>query len=111
MTLDELLQNPKALPTAPKVLADLIHSFEDPEVSVAQITRTLSADPVLSAKLLRLANSAYYKVSRSIATVEDAVAAYRSRDKAVAVDRDEADDERRRRVAARLAGTHQEVDA
>ena len=73
MTLDELLHNPKALPTAPKVLADLIHSFEDPDVSVAQITRTLSADPVLSAKLLRLANSAYYKVSRSVATVEDAV--------------------------------------
>lgn len=44
-------------------------------------------------------------------TVADAVAAYRSRDKAVAVDRDEADDERRRRVAARLAGTYQEVEA
>lgn len=73
MTLDELLHNPKALPTAPKVLADLIHSFEDPEVSVSQITRTLSADPVLAAKLLRLANSAYYKVSRSVATVDDAV--------------------------------------
>ena len=73
MTLDELLHNPKALPTAPKVLADLIHSFEDPEVSVSQITRTLSAEPVLAAKLLRLANSAYYKVSRSVATVDDAV--------------------------------------
>lgn len=73
MTLDELLHNPKALPTAPKVLADLIHSFEDPDVSVAHITRTLSADPVLSAKLLRLANSAYYKMSRSVATVDDAV--------------------------------------
>lgn len=73
MTLDELLHNPKALPTAPKVLADLIHSFENPDVSVAQITRTLSADPVLSAKLLRLANSAYYNVSRSVATVDDAV--------------------------------------
>lgn len=73
MTLDELLHNPKALPTAPKVLADLIRSFENPDVTVAQITRTLSADPVLSAKLLRLANSAYYKVSRSVATVDDAV--------------------------------------
>ncbi|MCC6070109.1 HDOD domain-containing protein [Massilia sp. GCM10020059] len=73
MTLDELLHNPKALPTAPKVLADLIHSFEDPDVPVAHITRTLSADPVLSAKLLRLANSAYYKMSRSVATVDDAV--------------------------------------
>lgn len=73
MTLDELLHNPKALPTAPKVLEDLITSFDNPDVSVDQITRTLSADPVLSAKLLRLANSAYYHVSRSIGTVDDAV--------------------------------------
>lgn len=73
MTLDELLHNPKALPTAPKVLAELIHSFDDPHVPAAHIARTLSADPVLSAKLLRLANSAYYNVSRSVATVDDAL--------------------------------------
>lgn len=73
MTLEELLHNPKALPTAPKVLEELINSFENPDVSVKQITRTLSADPVLSAKLLRLANSAYYHVSRTIGTVDDAV--------------------------------------
>lgn len=73
MTLDQLLHNPKALPTAPKVLEDLISSFENPDVPVDQITRTLSADPVLSAKLLRLANSAYYHVPRSIGTVDEAV--------------------------------------
>ena len=73
MTLDELLCNPKALPTAPKVLAELIHSFDDPHVPTAHIARTISADPVLSAKLLRLANSAYYHASRSVATVDDAV--------------------------------------
>lgn len=73
MTLDDLLHNPKALPTAPKVLADLIQSFEDPDVPAATIARSLSADPVLSAKLLRLANSAYYNVSRTVATVDDAI--------------------------------------
>lgn len=73
MTLDELLHNPKALPTAPRVLEELISSFEDHEVEVGRITRILSADPVLSAKLLRLANSAYYHVSRTIGTVDEAV--------------------------------------
>lgn len=73
MTLDELLRNPKALPTAPKVLAELIQSFDDPHVPTAHITTTISADPVLSAKLLRLANSAYYHVSRSVVTIDDAV--------------------------------------
>ena len=73
MTLETLLHNPNALPTAPKVVEELISSFEDAEVSVEEIARKLSLDPVLSAKLLRLANSAYYHVSRRIGNVEDAV--------------------------------------
>ncbi len=73
MTLDELFQNQHSLPSAPKVVEDLIGSFEDPNVSVDDVAKKLANDPVLSAKLLRLANSAYYHVSRSIGTVDDAV--------------------------------------
>lgn len=73
MTLESLLQNPNALPTAPKVVEELISSFENPDVSVEEIALKLSLDPVLAAKLLRLANSAYYHVSRRIGNVEDAV--------------------------------------
>lgn len=73
MSLETLLQTPNALPTAPKVVEELISSFENPDVSVEEIARKLSIDPVLSAKLLRLANSAYYHVSRRIGNVEDAV--------------------------------------
>ncbi|MES2257278.1 MAG: HDOD domain-containing protein [Pseudomonadota bacterium] len=73
MKLDALFQNPTALPTAPKVVEELISSFDKATVSTEEIAKKLSTDPVLSAKLLRLANSAYYHVSRSIGTVEDAV--------------------------------------
>jgi len=73
MTLESLLQNPNALPSAPKVVDELIGSFENPDVAVEEIARKLSLDPVLAAKLLRLANSAYYHVSRRIGNVEDAV--------------------------------------
>jgi HD-like signal output (HDOD) protein len=73
MTLEELLLHPNALPTVPKVVEELIASFEKPDVSLDEVARTLSLDPVLSAKLLRLANSAYYHVSRRIGNVEDAI--------------------------------------
>lgn len=73
MNLDQLLQQPKALPTIPKVVHELIQSFNNEDVAVADIVRSISADAVLSARLLRLANSAYYHVSRTVATVEDAV--------------------------------------
>jgi HD-like signal output (HDOD) protein len=73
MTLEDLFDNPTALPTAPKVVQELIASFDKASVSTEDIAKKVSLDPVLSAKLLRLANSAYYNVSRSIGTVEDAV--------------------------------------
>ncbi|HAT29438.1 MAG TPA: histidine kinase [Janthinobacterium sp.] len=73
MKLEALFQNPHALPTAPKVVEELISSFNNATVSTEEIAKKVSTDPVLSAKLLRLANSAYYHVSRSIGTVEDAV--------------------------------------
>ncbi|MGZ3182968.1 MAG: HDOD domain-containing protein [Telluria sp.] len=73
MRIDDLLQNQHALPSAPKVVEELIGSFEDPDASVDAIARKLAQDPVLSAKLLRLANSAYYHASRKIASVDDAI--------------------------------------
>lgn len=73
MKLEALFLHPTALPAAPKVVEELIRSFDDASVSTREIARKISTDPVLSAKLLRLANSAYYHVSRSMGRVEDAV--------------------------------------
>jgi HD-like signal output (HDOD) protein len=73
MELASLVDQPNKLPTIPKVLQKLIESFNDEDVSVNEIARQLAADPALSAKLLRLANSAYFHVSRTVATVDDAV--------------------------------------
>ncbi len=73
MTLEELLHNPNALPSAPKIVGELISSFDNDDVAVEEIAHKISLDPVLSAKLLRLANSAYYHVSRRIGNVGDAV--------------------------------------
>jgi HD-like signal output (HDOD) protein len=72
-TLESLLDQPSKLPNIPKVTQALLLSFGNEAVSVEEIGRQLSADPALSAKLLRLANSAYFNVSRSIASVDDAL--------------------------------------
>lgn len=73
MNFDALFQQQNALPTIPKVVQEVIDSFNDDNVSIDEIARKLAADQVLSAKLLRLANSSYYHSSRSIGTVDDAV--------------------------------------
>ena len=63
MKLDALFQQTQSLPTIPKVVQELIDTFNNEDVSIEEITRKLTADQVLSAKLLRLANSAYYHVA------------------------------------------------
>lgn len=73
MELKRLLDQPNKLPTIPKVVQQLIKSFSDDDVSIHEISRQIATDPALSAKLLRLANSAYFHVSRTIGTVDDAL--------------------------------------
>jgi len=73
MKLDDLFKQPQALPAIPKIVHELIDSFNNESIAIEEITVKLSQDPVLSARLLRLANSAYYHVSRTVGTVDDAV--------------------------------------
>ncbi len=73
MDIKSLLDQPNKLPTIPKVMEQLIRSFSDEDASFTEIANQLSADPALSAKLLRLANSAYFHLSRTIGTVDDAL--------------------------------------
>ncbi len=73
MDIKTLLDQPHKLPTVPAVTQKLIASFSDEDVSFKQIAEHISADPALSAKLLRLANSAYFHLSRTIGTVDEAL--------------------------------------
>jgi len=73
MDLKSLIDEPSKLPTIPKVGQQLIASFSSEDVSVTDIAHQLAADPALSAKLLKLANSAYFHVSRTIGTVDAAL--------------------------------------
>jgi len=73
MTLETLFQKPASLPVIPHVVQLLIGSFAQEDVSTETIASHLGTDPVLAAKTLRLANSAYFHVSRQIQTVEEAL--------------------------------------
>lgn len=61
-----------ALPTMPEVASRLLKSFDDDNVGLGQIAGLIEKDPTLTAKVLRLANTAHYSPSHQIATVIDA---------------------------------------
>ncbi|MBG7619869.1 HDOD domain-containing protein [Herbaspirillum sp. AP02] len=73
MELKSLVDQPGKLPTIPKVVQQLMASFNAEDVSAQDIAQQIAADPALTAKVLRLANSAFFHASRTIGTVDDAL--------------------------------------
>jgi len=51
----------------------LIDSFNADDISANEIAQLIASDAALTAKLLRLANSAYFHVSRTVGSVDDAL--------------------------------------
>ncbi len=72
-TSASLLSRIHSVPTMPKVVQALISTFDATDVDVPRIARLVNTDPVITAKVLRLANSSYYHRVRSVASINDAV--------------------------------------
>jgi putative nucleotidyltransferase with HDIG domain len=62
------------IPTIPVVIARLLGMLSDSNVKVSELTKVISGDPALTAKVLGVANSAYYGFSQQIASLDRAVA-------------------------------------
>ncbi|KZY42142.1 MULTISPECIES: HDOD domain-containing protein [unclassified Oleiphilus] len=73
MSLESLFKGSPNLPNIPKVVQELIKQFNDPHSNVDEISKKIQMDQVLSAKIMRLANSARYGAGRKIASIDSAV--------------------------------------
>jgi HD-like signal output (HDOD) protein len=74
MDVSELFEHASGkLPTIPKVVQELIASFQQEEINVDEIADKVAHDQVISARVLRLANSARYGGNRRIGSLDDAV--------------------------------------
>lgn len=72
--IDDVAAGRVELPTIPRVVQRLIAALRDPDVDFRKIGEALSQDPVLSAKVLRMANSSYFGGQRAMASIDAAVA-------------------------------------
>ncbi|MGR6873362.1 HDOD domain-containing protein [Pseudomonas sp. HK3] len=72
MNLSDLFDHNQNLPNIPKVVQELIQTFNQSDFNMDEIAKKISLDPVLTAKVLRLANCAHYGVSRTISSTADA---------------------------------------
>ncbi len=61
------------LPPMPVVAIKVLQLLQDPNVSTASLADTISNDPAVSARVLKIANSAFYSMRRQVKTLEHAL--------------------------------------
>ncbi len=61
------------LPPSPLVATKLLELLRKPDLKIKELANAVSLDPVISGRLLRMANSAFYEQQRQVNTVERAI--------------------------------------
>lgn len=70
---ESLLRAVRSLPSAPQILAQLGRLLADPNSDLPRIAALLKRDAALSARILRISNSAIYGRAEPCASIEEAV--------------------------------------
>jgi putative nucleotidyltransferase with HDIG domain len=73
VTAIEFVEDLGRLPAQPAAALKVLRLIEDPRSSAAELARLIEADPVLSARVMRLANAPYYGLSRKVGSASRAV--------------------------------------
>jgi putative nucleotidyltransferase with HDIG domain len=73
MDADQLLEKIDDLPPLPAVAARVMGMADDDRASAMDLAQVLATDQALTAKLIRISNSAYYGFARRVSTVREAV--------------------------------------
>jgi HD-like signal output (HDOD) protein len=73
LTLEDIVAKTSDLPSLPAAALAVMRETDSPTGTAQSIARYLSQDQALTARILRLANSAYYGLARQIMDVSDAV--------------------------------------
>lgn len=73
LSLDRLLKESERIEPVPQVIHQLMDLVDDPEVPVSEISELILYEPVVTANLLKLANSAAFGFKKKVDSVHDAV--------------------------------------
>jgi len=61
------------LPTLPAVVQEVIASFQESNLDTSSLARKIAQDQGLSAKVLRVANSSFYGLSRKVGSIQESI--------------------------------------
>jgi len=72
-SIEQLLKESERIEPVPQVVHQLMELAEDPETPISEITDLILYEPVVTANLLKLANSAAFGLKRKVDSVHDAL--------------------------------------
>ena len=73
MTLDELLEQDSELFSLPEIYIRVSELMENENSASAQIGKVVETDPALSSRILKMVNSAFYGIPKTIASISQAI--------------------------------------
>jgi putative nucleotidyltransferase with HDIG domain len=68
-----IVESIRELPSLPSIVTRLVEVVNSPDTSAADAAELIEKDPALTSKMLRLANSAFYGIPRTISSISSAV--------------------------------------
>ena len=71
--IQRLIGNQFNLPSPPAIAAKILNTIQDKDSSLSDLEKIIAADPALTSKLLRIANSAFYSFPYEIGNVSRAL--------------------------------------
>ncbi|MEE4254246.1 MAG: HDOD domain-containing protein [Desulfuromusa sp.] len=73
LDFESIIKNMGELPASPIVATKLLELLRKPDLKIKELANAVSLDPVISARLLRIANSAFYQLVKQVSTVDRAI--------------------------------------
>lgn len=73
LAIESIVEAVNDLPALPHIVVRVMELSEDPDSTAQDISNVLNQDQAMTARVLRIANSAYYGFPRRISTVTDAI--------------------------------------
>ncbi|MEN6327220.1 MAG: HDOD domain-containing protein [Syntrophomonas sp.] len=73
ISMESIVEAVNDLPALPHVVVKVMELTEDPDATAQDISNVLNQDQAMTARVLKLANSAFYGFPRRIGTINDAI--------------------------------------
>lgn len=71
--LRQLIEDQINIPSPPAIAVQILDAVQQEESSIQELVRIISADPALTGKMLKVANSSFYSLQNKVTSVERAL--------------------------------------